>query len=61
MADTPPHHNILPPEAQKLLKLAAQTPITASDPLARVKAIEQATRGIKINFPNLFRSDDHEN
>jgi hypothetical protein len=45
----------LPPEAVNLLKQAAQTPITPTDPLARVKAIEQAIKRIKRLFPNLFK------
>lgn len=47
----------LPPGAVELLKRAAQTPITPTDPLARVKAIEKAHQRIKSQFPNLFKKD----
>lgn len=54
-----PPHKVLPAFAIALLKRAAQTPITADDPLARVKAIEQASKRIKRDYPNLFK--EHEN
>lgn len=44
----------LPPAAQRILQRAAQTPITAADPLARVKAIEQATKRVKAEYPHHF-------
>lgn len=53
--DTQPIHRLLPPDAIRALQEAAKTPITAADPLARVKAIEQATRRIKRTYPHLFR------
>lgn len=46
---------LLPAAAVALLQRANLTPITANDPLARVKAIEQATRRIKIQFPQYFK------
>ena len=49
-----PMSNHLPPAARIKLQRAAQTPITADDPLARVKAIEQANKWIKANYPHLF-------
>lgn len=53
--DQKPLHSLLPPSAIKALQEAAKTPITAADPLARVKAIERATRRIKLDYPHLFR------
>lgn len=51
----------LPADAVALLQRAAQTPITADDPLARVKAIEQATKRIKRDYPNHFvEPENHE-
>lgn len=46
---------LLPAAAVAMLQRAHQTPITADDPLARVKAIEQATRRIKLQFPQYFK------
>ena len=48
-------HRLLPAAAIRALQEAARTPITAADPLARVKAIERATRRIKRDYPHLFR------
>lgn len=45
---------VLPPAARIKLQRAAQTPIPADDPLARVKAIEKATQWIKQNYPQFF-------
>lgn len=53
-------HNILPLEAVLVLQRAAQTPITADDPLARVKAIEQATQRIRRDYPELFNQEDYQ-
>lgn len=50
----PPPHSLLPPDAIALLQKAAQTPNTASDPLARVKAVQQATQRVKAQYPHLF-------
>ncbi|CAB5162337.1 hypothetical protein UFOVP151_20 [uncultured Caudovirales phage] len=46
--------NILPAEAIAQLQRAALTPITTNDPLARVKAIEQAVKRVKRNHPQYF-------
>lgn len=51
------HQGRLPQTAVELLKRAAQTPVTPTDPLARVKAIEKATQRVKDLFPNLFKKD----
>lgn len=48
-------HQVLPAAAIALLQRAAKTPITAEDPLARVKAIEQATKRVKRDYPHLFQ------
>jgi len=53
---TPPPP-ILPAEAVALLQRAAQTPVTPRDPLARVKAIEQANQRIRNLFPHLFQTE----
>ena len=49
--------NPLPPAAIAQLQRAAQTPITADDPLARVKAIEQATARVKRDYPEFFNQE----
>jgi len=48
---------LLPLEARLALQRAAQTPITVDDPLARVKAIEQATRRVKTTYPSFFKQE----
>jgi hypothetical protein len=51
---------VLPADAVAQLQRAALTPITAADPLARVKAIEQTTRRIKVQHPQFFKVEKHE-
>lgn len=46
---------VLPLDAARLLQKAAQTPIPAHDPLARVKAIDKATALVKRMYPKYFR------
>lgn len=48
---------VLPPAAAKLLQQAAAAPIPASDPLARVKAIEQAIQRVRTNHPEYFKQE----
>lgn len=48
---------LLPPTAAKQLQQAAETPITRSDSLARVKAVEKTTERIKAQYPQYFRKD----
>ena len=48
-------HGALPLEAQRILMRAAQTPVTAADPLARTKAIEKATQRVKAKYPEYFQ------
>ena len=57
------YHGALPLEAQRILMRAAQTPVTAADPLARTKAIEKATQRVKTQYPEYFQmeSENHEN
>lgn len=50
-----PFHSALPIDAQVELMRAQKTPITLADPLARVKAIDQATQRIKQRYPQFFR------
>ena len=56
------YHGALPLEAQRILMRAAQTPVTAADPLARTKAIEKATQRVKAKYPEYFQmeSENHE-
>lgn len=53
MTNTPPLAKVLPAAAALLLRQAALTPTTA-DPLARVKAIEQATARVKREWSAYF-------
>lgn len=55
---TPTLSTFLPPAARIKLQRAAQTPIPADDPLARVKAIEKATQWIKQEYPQFFHIKD---
>ena len=48
----------LPWNASSMLMKAAKTPITKDDPMARVKAIEQAILLLKLHYPNYFRQDE---
>lgn len=45
----------LPRDAVARLQRAARTPITEHDPLARVKAIEQAAQWARLKYPRSFR------
>lgn len=45
----------LPPDASARLQRAAKTPIPPDDPLARVKAIEQAAQWARLKYPRYFR------
>lgn len=56
-------HGALPKDAQRILMRAAQTPVTAADPLARTKAIEKATQRVKMMYPDYFQmeNEDYEN
>ena len=51
------YHGALPLEAQRILMRAAQTPVTAADPLARTKAIEKATQRVKTQYPEYFQME----
>ena len=44
----------LPYEAREALARAAQTPVTASAPMARQKAIDAVVERVKARFPRLF-------
>lgn len=51
----------LPPAAVSMLQRAAQTPITPEDPLARVKAVEQASTRVRREYPQFFKEQqNHE-
>jgi hypothetical protein len=58
MIELPSPHTLLPPLLIKALQKAAATPITPDDPLARIKALEQATQRIKRNHPELFKTEE---
>ena len=51
------YHGALPLEAQRILMRAAQTPVTATDPMARAKAIEKATQRVKAQYPEYFQME----
>ena len=57
MKNQPPA-TTLPTDAAKLLKQAAQTPITRADPLARVKAIEKAIERVKREYFQFFQTKE---
>lgn len=46
---------LLPPAARYRLIEAAKTP-ASEDPLARVKAIEEATRHVRFTYSDYFRT-----
>lgn len=48
---------ILPADVSQALRRAADTPVTAADPLARTKAIEDVLRRARIKHPECFRDD----
>lgn len=48
---------LLPADARKMLKKAAETPVTGADPLARTKAIDRAAAIIKARYPEYFRKE----
>lgn len=50
-------HGLLPPDAQRKLQEAAATPNTERDPLARLKAIEDAQRWIRKTYPNVLKEN----
>lgn len=48
---------LLPFEAAAKLVRASQTPITSDDPLARVRAINEASDFAKTFYPRFFQKD----
>ncbi|CCJ53227.1 bbp39 [Bordetella bronchiseptica 253] len=48
-------HVLLPCDAIAMLQRAAAMPITASDPLLRIKAVERAIQQVKWMYPWHFR------
>ncbi len=48
-------HGLLPRDAVALLKRAVATPVTASDPLLRIKTVERAIQQVKWKYPWHFR------
>lgn len=53
-------HDLLPKDAQAMLKRAAATPVPGHDPLARLKALEHAIKRVRREWPHLFRIDTDE-
>ena len=49
---------ILPPEISEALKRAAMTENTASDPMARSKAIEEVLRRARLAHPECFKAEE---
>lgn len=50
-------HTLLPVDAQNLLRRAVATPATWYDPLARKRAVEQATARVRRTYPEYFREE----
>lgn len=50
--------SVLPHVAVAILKKAAGTPIPPNDPLARTKAIEEATSLVRSMFPQHFQPEE---
>lgn len=51
-------NGVLPKWARRELSEAAKTPITAADPLARTRAIDEALERIRALVPEHFRSEE---
>lgn len=47
----------LPYYARDQLVRASKTPLTNGDPLARVRAIEQASETVRNHYPHFFKKD----
>ena len=47
----------LPEAAVRRLQQAAATPIPSDDPLARIKAINEAAHWVKATYPQYFRKE----
>jgi hypothetical protein len=47
----------LPFDARTQLVRASQTPITNGDPLARVRAVNQASEQVQRQYPNYFTKE----
>lgn len=47
----------LPYEARAQLVRASQTPIPSGDPLARARAIEEANKQIRFQYPRFFQKE----
>jgi hypothetical protein len=53
--------NHFPPDVRLALLRAASTPVSGSDPFARVKAINAVIERARLRFPQLFRELNHAN
>ena len=53
----PPLAHVLPPDAEKILQQAAQTPVHAGNPIPRRAAIDRAVAQVKQQYPQFFRKE----
>jgi hypothetical protein len=53
-----PVSNHFPPQIRDALVRASQTPLEPLDPLARVRAVDQAIRRARLAHPELFRPEE---
>ena len=54
-----PFHRALPAEAQLILRRACLVQNTPQDPLAKLKAIDQANARIRSLFPSYFKPEEY--
>lgn len=54
-------HRALPPDAIRRLQIAAATPVTKADPMARSREIDAAYQWIRRQYPEYFRTDEESN
>ena len=50
--------NHLPFDARMQLVRASQTPITNGDPLARFRAVDEASDRIRYQYPHFFKKEE---
>lgn len=51
-------HNVLPSDAQAMLRRAAATRNTDDDPLARIKAVNMAISRVRRQYPDCFQPEE---
>lgn len=52
-----PANQLLPAAIRDALRVAAMTPVTPADPLARQRAINKVIERARRSYPDYFRSD----